>query len=88
MYLPGVNLPIDSSPAVSQQPHLLGVFGQHHVAPGPGSAHLAVPVTHFGQFCLHGGQNILLLIQLCFDILSIDKAKRQKNQTEKSDQET
>lgn len=75
MSSPGVNLSTDSSPAVSQLPHLLGVLGQHHVTLGEGSAHLTVPMTHFGQFCLCGGQNILLLIQLCFHSLHSEDAK-------------
>lgn len=54
---------------------MLSVFGQHHVTPVEGSAHLAVPVARLGQLCLHGGQNILLLIQLCFNILHINNAQ-------------
>lgn len=63
--MPGVNLSIDSSPAVSKVGHLLGVFGQHHVAAVKRPRHLAVPVVGFGQLTFHAGQNILLLVQVC-----------------------
>lgn len=54
---------------------MLCVFGQHHVTPVKGPAHLVIPVACLGQLSLHRGQNILLLIQLCFDILHIKNAQ-------------
>ncbi len=66
---PGVNLSIDSSPAIWQQAHMLSVFRQHHITPVKGPARLTIPVASLGHLCLHGGQNIPLLIQLCFNIL-------------------
>lgn len=66
---PGVDLSIDSSPAVCQQVHQLSVFGHHHVTPVGRPVHLTVPVAHLGQLCLHADQNILLLLQLCFHVL-------------------
>lgn len=67
--MPGVNLSIDSSPAVSKVRHLLGVLGQHHVAAVEWPRQLAVPVVGFGQLSFHGGQNVLLLVQLCSHVL-------------------
>lgn len=73
--IPGVNLSVDSPPAVRQQPHMLTVFAQHHVTPVERPAHLAVPMGRLVQLCLHGGQDILLLIQFCFNVLHIDNTQ-------------
>lgn len=47
-----------------------------------GSAHLAVPVARLSEFCLHGGQDILLQLQLCFNILHVNTQHAGKQQSD------
>lgn len=77
--LPGVNLFLDSSPAVGEQAHLLCELWQHQVTPVEGAAHLTVPVARLRQLWLHRSQNILFLHQLCFHILHDNITGQVKN---------